>query len=62
MESKYLTVEQVAKDLGLTEKTVRKYINDGELTAYKLGTSWKIAPSDVEEFLKTKSNKQKGDK
>lgn len=57
----YLTVEQVAKSLGLSEKTVRKYINEGELKAFKLGTSWKITEQDLQTFIQTKSNIQKGD-
>lgn len=58
---KFLTVEQVAMALGLTEKTVRKYINEGELKAFKLGTSWKISPQDLETFIQTKSNIQNGE-
>lgn len=58
---KFLTVEQVAMALGLSEKTVRKYINEGELKAFKLGTSWKISPQDLETFIQTKSNIQNGE-
>lgn len=57
----YLTVEQVASSLGLSEKTVRNYINKGELKAFKLGTSWKISPQDLETFIQTKSNIQNGE-
>lgn len=57
----YLTVEQVAASLGLSEKTVRNYINKGELKAFKLGTSWKISPQDLETFIQTKSNIQNGE-
>lgn len=57
----YLTVEQVAKSLGLSEKTVRKYINEGELKAFKLGTSWKITENDLQKFIQTKSNIQNGE-
>lgn len=57
----FLTVEQVATSLGLTEKTVRKYINEGELKAFKLGTSWKITKHDLQAFIQTKSNIQNGE-
>lgn len=57
----FLSVEQVATSLGLSEKTVRKYINEGELKAFKLGTSWKITEEDLQAFIQTKSNIQKGD-
>lgn len=57
----FLTVEQVAASLGLSEKTVRKYINEGELKAFKLGTSWKITKQDLQAFIQTKSNIQNGE-
>lgn len=57
----FLTVEQVATSLGLSEKTVRKYINTGELKAFKLGTSWKITKDDLQTFIQTKSNIQNGE-
>lgn len=57
----FLTVEQVAASLGLSEKTVRKYINTGELKAFKLGTSWKITKDDLQTFIQTKSNIQNGE-
>lgn len=57
----FLTVEQVATVLGLTEKTVRKYINTGELKAFKLGTSWKITEEDLQAFIQTKSNIKNGE-
>lgn len=54
----FLSVEQVAQQLGVSEKTVRNYINSGELKAYKLGTKWRIEPQEVERYIKTKSNVQ----
>ncbi|MGE7954934.1 helix-turn-helix domain-containing protein [Lysinibacillus xylanilyticus] len=57
----YLTVKEVSQKLGVSEKTVRDYINKGELIAYKLGTSWKITEEDLQTFIKSKSNVQKGE-
>lgn len=57
----YLTVKEVSTKLGVSEKTVRDYINKGELIAYKLGTSWKITHEDLHTFIKSKSNVQKGE-
>jgi len=57
----YLTVKEVSTKLGVSEKTVRDYINKGELIAYKLGTSWKITQEDLHTFIKSKSNVQKGE-
>lgn len=56
MEKKYLTVEEISLALGVSEKTVRNYINRGDLRAYKLGTGWKVEPMDLESFIQKQSN------
>lgn len=61
MELNFLTVDQVAKILGLSEKTVRNYIANGDLTAYKFGDRWNVKEEDLNTFLQNKSNKR-GDK
>lgn len=55
----YLTVEEVSKRLDVTERTVRNWINKGELKAYKWGTSWKITEEAVQAFIESKSNIKK---
>lgn len=55
----YLTVKEVAARMGVTEKSVRNWINDGDLTAFKLGTGWKITEEDLQQFIKSKSNVKK---
>lgn len=52
----YLTVEQVAKKLGLTEERVRELINLREIKATKIGR-WRIKPDDLEEFIRARTNK-----
>ena len=51
MSSRFLSVEEIAKDLGVTEETVRGYIRAGKLTAYKMGRDYKIRPEDYQKFL-----------
>lgn len=46
-----LTIENVAKQLGLHPKTVRKHITDGRLKAHKVGRQWRVRGSDLEVFL-----------
>ncbi len=52
----YLTVEQVAKQLGLSEYRVRELIREKQIRATKIG-QWKIKPEDLEEFIKARTNK-----
>jgi len=51
----YLTVEQVAKKMGLTEERVRELINLKQIKATKIGR-WYIHPKDLEAFVKTRTN------
>lgn len=46
-----LLVKQVAAMLRLALSTVYQLIDSGKLSAYKLGGSYRIRKSDVEEFL-----------
>lgn len=52
----YLTVEQAAEKLGLTEERVRELINLKQIRATKIGR-WRIKPEDLEEFIKARTNR-----
>ena len=52
----YLTVEQVAKQLGLSEYRVRELIREKQIRATKIG-QWKVKPGDLEDFIKARTNK-----
>jgi excisionase family DNA binding protein len=51
-------VEDVAKMLGVSERTVRRWIEDKKLKAMKLGRGWRIEHDDLMEFMKTRTNIQ----
>ena len=51
----YLTVEQVAKQLGLTEYRIRELIREKQIRATKIG-KWRIKPEDLEAFIKSRTN------
>ncbi len=52
----YLTVEQAAEKLGLTEERVRELINLKQIRATKIGR-WRIRPEDLEEFIRARTNR-----
>lgn len=52
----YLTVEQVARQLGLTEYRVRELIREKQIRATKIG-QWGVKQEDLEEFIKSRTNK-----
>jgi excisionase family DNA binding protein len=51
MQMEYLKVEQIAKELGLSEETVLRWIRKKDLKAYKLGKNYRVKREDYQEFL-----------
>lgn len=51
----YLTVEQVAKQLGLSEYRIRELIREKKIRAVKIG-QWRIKPEELENFIRSRSN------
>ena len=47
----FLSVEEVAKRLGLKEETIRTYIREGLLNAYRFGNVLRIRADDYEKFV-----------
>ncbi len=47
----FLSVEEVAKRLGLKEETIRTYIREGLLNAYRFGNVLRIRVDDFEKFV-----------
>lgn len=57
MNTDLLTVSQTATYLQLSEKTVRRLINNGKLPASKLNNrSWRICSNDIDMYVKQHSN------
>ena len=52
----YLTVEQIAKKLGLSEYRVRELIREKQIRATKIG-QWRVKPEDLKKFIKSRTNK-----
>lgn len=54
MPDKPMTIEEVAKYLGVTPRTIQRYVAGEypglELTGYKIGKSWRFKQGDVEDF------------
>ena len=52
----YLTVEEVAKQLDLSEYRVRELIREKQIRAVKIG-QWRVMPEDLESFIRARTNK-----
>ncbi len=57
MENDILTVEEAAKLLKLSTKTIYRLIEDKTLRASKLGRSWRIRKSDIDDYLDSNTNR-----
>ena len=59
MENEIFTIAQTAEYLQVSEKTVRRLIKFGQITASKVGErNWRIRKQDIEEYLAENSNKK----
>ena len=48
-----LTTTDIAERLNVSEKTVRNWIEDGQLEGYKLGKNYRVEPEALERFLES---------
>jgi excisionase family DNA binding protein len=58
----WLSVEQIATELGLTEDTIRNYIRTRQLTAYRIGNTYRIKREDFDKFLEKRKVSDEGEK
>lgn len=56
-----MTPAQVAKRLQVTERTVYKYLANGEMEAVKIGRVWRITEEQLQKFIQ-KNTRKKEDK
>jgi len=54
----FLSVEEVAKRLSLKEETIRTYIREGLLDAYRFGNVLRIRVDDFEQFVQERRIKR----
>lgn len=52
------TTEEVAKKLKITPKTVREYIQRGELEAIDMGQGYRIYKRDLNAFLESRRRRR----
>jgi len=46
-----LSMKQVTARLGISERTVYRLMEEGELTPFKMGKSWRFEQSDVDAYI-----------
>jgi excisionase family DNA binding protein len=58
----FLSVEEVARRLGLKEETIRTYIREGSLNAYRFGNVLRVRVDDFEKFVQERRIRRDEDK
>lgn len=58
MPDDLLTVQQAARELGITDSRVRQLLIDGELKGEKFGHIWMIRRADVDAYERRKPGPQ----
>jgi excisionase family DNA binding protein len=59
-EQEMLTVEEVAKELRVSPKTVRSWIASGELVALDVGREYRVSRANLEDFkLRRQTDRRK---
>ena len=51
MPGRFVTVKFISEDLGVPEDTVREWIRQKKLPAYRVGREYRIKKEDYEKFL-----------
>lgn len=54
-----LSIQETAKLLAVTENTIKRYIEEGKLTAYRYVRNVRIEKSSIEQFLESSKIKPK---
>lgn len=61
-EKRYLTIKDVAEQLGLHKTTIYRLVKKGELPAFKVGNQWRFDKNILEEWISNESNKERLEK
>lgn len=51
----YITVQDVAKVLNVSTRTVYNLVKDGKLQGFQFGSNWRVKEADLKEFIRASS-------
>ena len=57
MPETLLTIEQVAEQLTISTRTVRRLMDTGDLKAFRIGKRWRFTQSEIDFYIQ----RQRGD-
>lgn len=57
MSESFIDLEQVAKILGVSERTVLRLLAKKEIKGFKVGRSWRFAQADIDTYVEQQRKK-----
>lgn len=51
---KYIKIDEIAHTLDISRATIYRYIKKGELSAIKIGNSYRVSQKELKKFLNRK--------
>lgn len=48
---RWLSVEEIAKHLGISKETVYRWLEKQKVPAHRIGKLWKFRPSEVDQWV-----------
>lgn len=55
-----MTVKEIAEYLDVHPMTIYKYVKEGKIPAFKIGTSWRIRRDSIQKWIKESEQKLEG--
>ncbi len=55
-----LTVKDIAEYMDIHPMTIYKYVKDGRIPAFKIGSSWRIRRDSIQKWIKENEQQKKG--
>lgn len=55
-----MTIKDVADYLDVHPITIYKYVNEGKIPAFKIGTSWRIRKDSIQKWMEENEQQIKG--
>lgn len=57
MNKRFLNMKQVEELLGISERTIYRIMQKGDLKGFKTGRAWRFEESDIEDYIKRQREK-----
>ena len=61
-DDEILTVKELADYLKIAEKTAYRFVAEGKIPAFKVGSAWRFKKDAIDAWIKNQNTMQKGKK